>query len=206
MNPLEQDIEKYYTEKVRKHGATPQGVDWNGEESQTIRFDQLLKIVDTKPFTLLDYGCGYGALLPYLKKSFNDFSYSGFDVSDEMIAHAKRMHSDINAKWFTDKQQLPQADYTIASGIFNVKQTTNTADWQRYVLETLDHIHRHSKIGFSFNILTKYSDQDRMKNYLFYADPLELFDYCKTQFSPSVALLHDYKLYEFTILVRKNIL
>ncbi|MBM3138043.1 MAG: class I SAM-dependent methyltransferase, partial [Chloroflexi bacterium] len=30
-----------------------------------------------------------------------------------------------------------------------------------------------------------------------------LFDYCKVNFSKNVALLHDYKLYDFTIIVRK---
>ena len=31
----------------------------------------------------------------------------------------------------------------------------------------------------------------------------EMFDVCKQPFSPRVALLHDYPLYEFTIIVRK---
>ena len=45
---------------------------------------------------------------------------------------------------------------------------------------------------------------ERMKDYLFYADPGELFDHCKRRYSRWVALLHDYGLYEFTILVRKE--
>ena len=30
-----------------------------------------------------------------------------------------------------------------------------------------------------------------------------MFDLCKRRYSPRVALLHDYPLYEFTVLVRK---
>ncbi|MCB0337822.1 MAG: hypothetical protein KDD62_16005, partial [Bdellovibrionales bacterium] len=42
----------YYSEKISSHGATPAGVDWNGEESQTERFHQLLKIVtERSPFS-----------------------------------------------------------------------------------------------------------------------------------------------------------
>jgi len=52
-------------------------------------------------------------------------------------------------------------------------------------------------------MLTKYSDREYMKEYLYYADPLFIFDYCKRNFSKKVALIHDYELYEFTILVRK---
>ena len=63
---------------------------------------------------------------------------------------------------------------------------------------------RQAARGFSFNCLTKYSDDTKMKDYLFYADPCQLFDYCKRNFSKQVALLHDYGLYEFTIIVRKE--
>ena len=41
-----------------------------------------------------------------------------------------------------------------------------------------------------------------MRPDLFYADPCWLFDQCKRRHSRDVALLHDYGLYEFTILVR----
>ena len=61
-----------------------------------------------------------------------------------------------------------------------------------------------SSRGFSFNCLTKYSDAEKMMDNLFYADPCDLFDYCKWNFSKQVALLHDYGLYEFTIIVRKE--
>jgi len=52
-------------------------------------------------------------------------------------------------------------------------------------------------------MLTKYPDAARMRSDLYYADPGFFFDYCKRNFSRNVALLHDYNLYDFTILVRK---
>lgn len=61
-----------------------------------------------------------------------------------------------------------------------------------------------STLGFAFNALTKYSDPEFMKEELYYTDPLFMFDYCKTNFSKNVALLHDYRQYDFTILVRKT--
>ena len=41
-------VSDYYSQKVLSHGATPEGVDWNGEESQNVRFSQLLKITDKR--------------------------------------------------------------------------------------------------------------------------------------------------------------
>ena len=57
----------------------------------------------------------------------------------------------------------------------------------------------------AFLLLTKYSEKEYMRDNLYYADPLFIFDYCKRNFSKQVALLHDYGLYEFTILVKKDI-
>ena len=37
---------------------------------------------------------------------------------------------------------------------------------------------------------------------LYYADPAEMLSYCLTRFGRSVALLQDYGLWEFTVLVR----
>ena len=62
------DIASYYSEKLAEYGDKPQGVDWNGEESQIIRFEQLCKLInhEISIFSLNDLGCGYGALLDYL--------------------------------------------------------------------------------------------------------------------------------------------
>jgi hypothetical protein len=100
---------------------------------------------------------------------------------------------------------LQPADYTVASGIFNVKLEASSTEWERYVLRTLEKISSLSKRGFAFNVLTKYSDPEFRRPDLYYADPLLLFDYCKTKLSRFVTLLHDYPLYEFTILVRKEV-
>ena len=43
-----------------------------------------------------------------------------------------------------------------------------------------------------------------MKNNLYYADLLLIFDWCKNNISKYVSLLHNYPLYEFTILVKKE--
>jgi len=96
------------------------------------------------------------------------------------------------------------ADYTVASGIFNVRLDRPDDQWRAYLHDTLDVLDRSSRRGFAFNCLTSYSDADKMRAHLYYADPCALFDLCKRRYSRQVALLHDYGLYEFTILVRKQ--
>jgi len=198
-------VGNYYSEKIKQHGNTSLGVDWNSKESQYTRFEQLCKVVDpSAPFSLLDYGCGTGELVNYLSQSFTGFNYTGYDVSQEMINTGLAAHEANPNVAFTTKTPAAPTNYLIASGIFNVKlDLANNEDWLAYILETLRTMNTLSTKGFSFNALTKYSDKEYMKDYLYYADPLFLFDYCKQNFSRNIALLHDYNLYEFTVLVKK---
>jgi SAM-dependent methyltransferase len=199
------NVERYYTQKVMAHGATPGGVDWNSSESQTLRFEQLLKVCDSgAPLSINDYGCGYGALVDHMVARAYVFQYRGFDVSPTMIARAFDEHrGQPHCEFFSQDSELHPADYTVASGIFNVKLKTSNEEWTDYTLHLLQRIAELSQRGFAFNVLTRYSDPERRRPDLYYADPLFLFDYCKTNFSRFVTLLHDYPLYEFTILVRK---
>jgi SAM-dependent methyltransferase len=198
-------VERYYTAKVEEHGTVPAGVDWNSPESQELRFAQLLKVCDRPrdPFSIIDYGCGYGALVPYLKRSGYEFAYRGYDLSPTMLELARTAYSDSpRIEFVEDPSELTPAHYTVASGIFNLKLESSDELWLRHVLETLDQIAELSRRGFAFNVLTRYSDPERMRPDLFYADPTFLFDHCKTHYARDVALLHDYGLYEFTLLVR----
>jgi SAM-dependent methyltransferase len=197
-------VREYYTAKIEEYGPTPEGVDWNSLESQQLRFEQLAKVCDASlPFSINDYGCGYGALVDYLVGKGYAFHYHGFDISDRMIDKAEELHQELSGCQFTtDGSTLRVADYTVASGIFNVKLRNRDDEWREYVLSTLHTIAELSELGFAFNALTIYSDPEFMRPDLFYADPLHLFDYCKRNFSRFVTLLHDYPLYEFTILVR----
>lgn len=200
------EVAKYYAEKLAEHGETPRGVDWNGEESQTIRFEQLCKVIDPKKsaFSLIDLGCGYGALLDYLQDKHQACTYLGVDVSQEMISSAeKRYAAATQTRFITAAEPDQTADYGVASGIFNVRLGRTDAEWFDYLQSTLDVLDRTSRLGFAFNCLTSYSDEDKKRSYLYYANPCQLFDLCKRRYSRQVALLHDYGLYEFTILVRE---
>jgi SAM-dependent methyltransferase len=200
------EVATYYSEKLAEHGDTPRGVDWNGEDSQLVRFAQLCKIIDPKApiFSLNDLGCGYGALLDYLRDKHAKCKYLGVDVSQAMINVAEQRHATKDhARFITDAEPDQTADYGLASGIFNVRLGRSDAEWFDHLQFTLDVLDRTSSLGFAFNCLTSYSEENKRRHYLYYADPCRLFDLCKSRYSPQVALLHDYGLYEFTILVRK---
>ncbi len=201
------EVARYYSAKLAEHGASPRGVDWNGEEGQVLRFEQLTRVIRlTSGFSLNDLGCGYGALFDYLRTKYQDFTYTGCDVSGDMVRAAQARHAaSPSARVIVASAPAEAADYGIASGIFHVRLSRRDAEWRDYIQTTLDVLDRTSRHGFAFNCLTSYSDADKMRSDLYYADPCALFDLCKRKYSRHVALLHDYGLYEFTILVSKTL-
>lgn len=202
-NPLTA-VRDYYTRRLAEHGPTPRGVDWNGPESQQTRFRQLLRLCDAPGrLTLGDYGCGYGAMLEFARGGGFAGEYRGYDIAPAMVDAARvRFTTDPAARFGTDESILDGCDVVVASGIFNVKLATPLPEWEGYVFGTIDRLAAVARRGFGFNALTSYSDADRMRPDLYYPDPCRLFDHCKRRHSRHVALLHDYGLYEFTILVR----
>jgi len=200
------DVATYYAAKLAEHGNTPRGVDWNGEEGQILRFKQLCKVFDSGKFafSVNDLGCGYGAFFEYLHDKYPKSAYIGIDVSQEMINSAQQLHASASkARFITASEPDQMADFGIASGIFNVRLGRSDAEWFNYLQATLNILDRTSNLGFAFNCLSSYSDEVKKRDYLYYADPCRLFDLCKSRYSRQVALLHDYGLYEFTIVVKK---
>ena len=194
---------EYYAGKLKAHGADHRGVDWNSRESQELRFEQLLRICGSEFADVNDYGCGYGALADYLSGKGAPFRYCGYDAAPEMIEAAIARHGhDPHSVFFADRSAVGRRPFTVASGVLYVKQQASEADWWAYVRDALDDLAALSEKGFAFNLLTSYSDAHRRQPHLFYAAPEDVFRYCIGRFSRHVAVLHDYPLYEFTVLVR----
>lgn len=203
--PIEKDIADYFTSTLEAGGVSPTGVGWNGFDSQRIRFEQMCKLIDVSaPFSVNDLGCGYGALYDHLVQNGHAVDYAGYDISPAMVETA-RTHLEGASSVAIKRANKPSriADYSFASGLFNVRMDHSDDAWLAYILTTLDALNHASGQGFAFNALTVYSDPEKMRDDLYYADPLVLFDHCKRHYSRKVALLHDYDLYDFTILVRK---
>jgi SAM-dependent methyltransferase len=199
---------QYFNEKIDTHGPVPQGADYNGSEAQSIRFEQLTRVIDSsQPFEIIDYGCGYGAFLSFLRQKGWRFRYHGYDMLPKMIEAARRAHGDAAEAHFTTRESdLARCEYVVAGAIFNNKFEAPVEQWREHTLQVLDKLNALCSRGLAFNMLSGYSDADRMalRPDLYFGDPLFYFDHCKRHYSRQVALLHDYGLYDFTILVRKE--
>jgi hypothetical protein len=197
-------VEALYTANLAEHGTNSASVGWPDPEAQRLRFDKLMYVVGSDrpagPITVNDWGCGYGAMFRYLDERFTVGGYTGYDISSEMLAAARRYVDDPRATWVKGSEITETADYGFVSGTFNVRMEASDAAWQCYVEDTLRRLADRSRRGFAFNLLTSYVDW--RKDDLFYADPAYFFGFCRQNISRYVTLLHDYPLYEWTIAVR----
>ena len=205
MKPELEEVKALYTDNIQKHGASSQSVGWNTKDCQNLRFEKLLSMVDkSDTFTMNELGCGYGALIDYMDEfNFRCSTYTGLDISEEMISQALTLHSEKDHVSFLQSDHVSEiADYSVASGIFNVCFESSKEKWEKHILDTLTNLNECSKKGFSFNLLTSYVDYE--ESHLYYGAPCFFFDFCKKNFSKKVTLIHDYPLWEWTITVLKD--
>jgi hypothetical protein len=83
------------------------------------------------------------------------------------------------------------------SGIFNFRINDNL----KYLKETIESAFKFCSKGIVFNLTTDFVDFKSAE--LFYYNPEEVFSLCR-KLSKSIALKHDYPLYEFTVFVKKE--
>lgn len=206
MNEILDKVEKLYTNSLKKHGIDSKAVGWNSKESQILRFDKMVEVIDEKdkPFTVNDLGCGYGSMFKYfIENSFNVTKYNGYDISEDMLKVAKQQIGDNNKVELLKNSKLKsKTDYSFVSGIFNVKFEEKDEIWKKFIENTLQNLYNCSLKGFAFNVLTSYVDYK--EEHLYYADPMYFFNFCKKNFSKKVSLIHDYDLWEWTMIVKKN--
>ena len=205
LGDLYETIERYYTRRVTKHGATPLGADWRCRATQELRFVQLLKICDfSRPLSLNDVGCGYGALVAYLaeRHAGTDVDYLGTDLSRAMISRAKRRWRGHGRRFVVSRAAPRVADYSVASGIFNVKLEQPVDTWRSFVADTLHAMHKTSRRGFAVNFMSPAAAANERSTMLYCTAPEPWVHYCKQQFRCSVDVIANYGLREFTLLIR----
>jgi SAM-dependent methyltransferase len=200
-------IERYYTAKVLAHGPTPMGVDWACQPTQELRFVQLLKACDfSQALSLNDIGCGYGALLDFMRRRFssNSVDYLGVDLSASMIAQALRLHSPSPVTQFAVGHAAQrEADYSVASGIFNVKLDQPLAAWTDFVQATLSEMHATSRRAFAVNFMAPLAHGDAGAPQLYRPEPKLWREWCERKLGATATVLANYGMREYTLVVRR---
>lgn len=201
-----ESIAESYSERVATHGTTAVAAGWRDLPTQKLRFDQLYQVIDCKKsFTLSDLGSGYGAFIEQMPDNLLDNlqAYYGYDISGEMVkAGQKKFEPNKKIHFIHGSKIEKNTDYVVASGIFNHHFDAINDEWKSHINQTIEHMYAMANRAIGFNMMTTYVDFQ--ENYIHYANPSEILEMCLTKFGRHVSLLHNYNLYEFTVLVQKE--
>lgn len=202
------DIERYYSRKIERYGASPLGVDWSCQPTQDLRFVQLLKLCDfSVPFSLIDLGCGYGALRTFLKKRHNStpIDYLGLDISQAMVDHARLRWQGVAQTAFEVTSSFSRpTDWALASGIFNVKLAHSHPVWEDHVAQVLGYMNRISQRGFAVNFLNPLAEGLPDTPELYRPTWDQWSSHCAQKWGGQVEVLNAYGIREHTLIVRKG--
>lgn len=218
MDKLTERFKQHHAEKFQEHGATAKGVDWNDEQEMFFRYGKILKVLDrdfdrpSSPPTLLDVGCGWGGLLQYSMDQQIDLRYTGIDVVQEMVDHARERFPEgqfIHGDVFNLTGQSAY-DYVVCNAIMTQKLEFSIPEMDSFCRRLIRKMFDLSRFGVSFNLMS--TQVNFMVDNLFYKNPLEMLQFCFQEITPRVRLDHGYsslrtgkgKFYDYTVYLYKD--
>ncbi|MCP4133987.1 MAG: methyltransferase domain-containing protein [bacterium] len=200
----------FYLERLREHGRnSPHSVALNTELQDNL-FDIITGILPGKnpgqSYSLLDVGSGLGDFAGYLHQmGYGNLEYLGIDIIPEMVELARRKYPEFSfcEADFTSPAFKECFDFVTCSGALNVINRANPDEHYSYLKNCIKKMYDLSRAGTAFNLLSiRGEEYFTTDDQLFYTDPDEIFDFCKS-FCKRVVLDHEYYEYTFTIFLHR---
>ncbi len=193
-----EDQIKTYRDNFLIHKDSPLGTYQNDRTTQHLRFERIIRPFRTilkEDVSFHDFGCGVCDLHQYF------INYSGTEVIDEMINHARIKFPGIRIlkRDILLEPDPEKFDIVVFSGGLYLPGNIPLDEWRKFVFAIVDKMFDSCKVGISFNLLSTYNTYQGPN--LFFLDPREMFDYCCKKFSRFVQLDQSYPLYEWTVSV-----
>jgi SAM-dependent methyltransferase len=142
---------------------------WNSAQGQIARFGALLRAVDYRGGSVVDYGCGTGGLFDFLTFQGYEFRYTGFDMNEGMIAVARSTRSADFRVIDIDSDEFAEADYVFASGIFQFSEVIEPNYYQRLMRTLLNKC----KIALAANFLSSLRSEPEKRPDELYLHPCD---------------------------------
>ncbi|MDO3626440.1 hypothetical protein [Mucilaginibacter sp. BT774] len=182
---------------IAVHGAESSfALGWRNKHDQQVRFEALADIADLNGRTIMDAGCGYADLYPFLKERYPLMThYHGVEQITELVDKAILQYGHLPDTTFIAHNflhaDLPLCDYVLASGSLNYGSSING-----FIYSAIKKLYSHCGMGLGFNLLRHMPVDGTLVAY----DPDDILSFCK-MLSPNVVLKIDYDEADFTIFI-----
>lgn len=194
---------KIYSDAYRQHGRSPASL-LIPKGRQHERFTALCAPMAGDGFSVLDYGCGFGDLKPFLDARFAGVRYTGCDINPDFIRECRESHgagADFRlVQSHTDVTD--EFDYVIVSGIFNTLYHDSREEHWATVQEMLRHLFSRARRCFSFDFMT--DRVDFIAPGAYHQDPIEAYRFVERELSRRLTLNQSYMPYEFAMVVYRD--
>lgn len=151
-------VAAYFDELVVQHrGDDAAAVGWNTLYAQAVSF---LSLTGLDGFgddvSILDVGCGLGAMKTFLDRRGLKVRYTGFDISPKMIEGARERHPGCRFEVRDILADPPDEtfDFVIASGLLSCRRVENHG---QYVRDMIRAMYALCRDALAFNILSGYT-------------------------------------------------
>ena len=176
-------------------------VGWGSLESQHKRFKILTEIADLRENSLLDVGCGLGALYEVLVSKYPDISYTGADINQNMINSALERHPAItffHADLVTQPEKFSKTgyDYVFMSGALNLSDGKH----EETIKKMMRAMFLLARKGVAVNFLSVFADHFTPGEY--YCNPMKILELAFS-LTHKVVMRHDYMSHDFTVYLYK---
>jgi SAM-dependent methyltransferase len=198
------DREEYrrrYRARLALYHHDPRTLGWD-KGKQRERFEALTQLLPLPRLgSVLDVGCGFGDLYPFLRERGFAGAYTGLDFVPELIEVGRAAHpgAEFVVADFADWPAGDGFDLVLASGIFNARLTGE--DHWEYLCATLRKMHAACRVAACADFLSSYAD--RRRDDLFYTPPGQALTFARS-LTRRVALLHHHMPFEFSLHLFKD--
>lgn len=204
MNSDKKRIIDRYNKRLDIYGDKIESLASGNQLRREIRFNILNDVGNLKNKKIIDLGCGFGDLIPYLdnKLGANNYEYVGVDINNRILEISKSKYPE---KKFLCQDILSNdfneiADYVISTSTFNNKLIDESN--YSFIKKILNKCYSISNCGVAVDFMTSYVDY-KIDDDVFYYKPEEIFKISKS-ITKRVTLRHDYKLFDFCIYLYKD--
>ena len=188
-----------YRKEFQKHDGGIKSLQWASYKSAANRFQQLVSEFELAGKDVLDVGCGFGDLIPFLSYKTSNFNYTGIDLLSEFTTEAQKRYPEHRFQTLDYFANSPKEKYDVVfcCGALNGQGENPLKERKRKILILFNQ----AKEVLVFNMAGGtgiFNDSKR----IYYADSRKILDYCLT-LTPKVILKQHYHSKDFTIFMFK---
>jgi SAM-dependent methyltransferase len=205
-------IIEHYEDCLARHGDTHLGVDWPNAADARLRYQVMLELVlghrdaGGSPVGLLDFGCGAGHLLEFIRsQKIAGINYHGVDLSERFVALCRGKFPGVPFSLLdvlADDAALPTFDYVIANGVFTEKRELTFDEMMSYFEAIVRRLWSATRCGIAFNVMSVNVDWQR--DTLFHVPLDRLTAFVTSKISRHMVVRMDYGLREYTVYVYRQ--